>query len=108
MTATTVRAELHRAFATVAVTGTNGKTTTTGMIEAIVRASGESHARVTTLGSWVNGVELASDTELDAFSRAIERGAEVGIRTLALETLRARWPRGFRISGPRGSRCSPT
>ena len=90
-----VRPELHAAFATAAVTGTNGKTTTTGMIEAIVRASGEPHARVTTLGSWVNDERLADEPSLDAFALAIQRGAEVGIRTLALETTSRALAEGF-------------
>src|SRR5262249_15593071 len=71
---------------TVCVTGTNGKTTTTTMIEAIVAASGEPSARVTTLGSWVAREQIAEDTSVDAFVRAIRRAAEVGVRTLAVET----------------------
>jgi UDP-N-acetylmuramoyl-L-alanyl-D-glutamate--2,6-diaminopimelate ligase len=92
---TAVRLELHERFATIAVTGTNGKTTTTSMVEAIVRAHGEPHARVTTLGSWVNDQRLSSEASLEAFALAIERGAEAGVRTLALETTSRALAEGF-------------
>ncbi|MFO0568655.1 MAG: UDP-N-acetylmuramoyl-L-alanyl-D-glutamate--2,6-diaminopimelate ligase [Polyangiaceae bacterium] len=92
---TEVRLELHGAFATVAVTGTNGKTTTTGMVEAIVAASGEPHARVTTLGGWVDGQPVGEGPTLDAFARAIELGHAAGMRTLALETTSRALAEGF-------------
>lgn len=86
---------LRASFATAAVTGTNGKTTTTSMIEAIVAASGEPTARVTTLGAWVNGEPVAEGATLEAFSRAISLGAKAGIRTLALETTSRALAEGF-------------
>lgn len=92
---TEVKLELHSAFATAAVTGTNGKTTTTSMIEAIVAASGEHTARVTTLGAWVDDEQIAEGPTLEAFAEAIERGARVGIRTLALETTSRALAEGF-------------
>jgi len=92
---TEVRLDLRSAFATAAVTGTNGKTTTTSMIEAIVAASGEHHARVTTLGAWVDGEPVAEGPTLEAFAKAIELGAERGLRTLALETTSRALAEGF-------------
>jgi UDP-N-acetylmuramoyl-L-alanyl-D-glutamate--2,6-diaminopimelate ligase len=86
---------LRSAFATAAVTGTNGKTTTTSMIEAIVAASGEPSARVTTLGAWVNGEPVAVGPTLEAFANAIRLGAKAGIRTLALETTSRALAEGF-------------
>lgn len=80
---------------TIAVTGTNGKTTTASMVDAIVAASGEPSARVTTLGSWVCGQQLSDSVDLEAFTRALERGAEVGVRTLALETTSKALAEGF-------------
>ena len=97
---TTVRAELREAFATVAVTGTNGKTTTTSMVESIVSASGEAHARVTTLGAWVNGEQLVEGSELEAFALAIERAAASGVKTLALETTSRALAQGFSHGWP--------
>ncbi|MCA9598705.1 MAG: UDP-N-acetylmuramyl-tripeptide synthetase [Myxococcales bacterium] len=70
---------------TIAVTGTNGKTTTTSMVDAIVAQSGEPSARVTTLGSWVDGRQIASTTDLDAFFGAVAAALDAGVRTLALE-----------------------
>lgn len=92
---TTVDFALHAAFATAAVTGTNGKTTTTSMIEAIVAAAGEATARVTTLGAWVNGTAVAEGPTLEAFANAVELGAKAGIRTLALETTSRALAEGF-------------
>lgn len=92
---TEVRLDLHSAFSTAAVTGTNGKTTTTSMIEAIVATSGEPHARVTTLGAWVSGEPVVEGPTLEAFARAIELGAAAGIRTLALETTSRALAEGF-------------
>lgn len=92
---TTVDFALHAAFATAAVTGTNGKTTTTSMIESIVAAAGEATARVTTLGAWVNGTAVAEGPTLEAFANAVELGAKAGIRTLALETTSRALAEGF-------------
>ncbi|MBI3200566.1 MAG: UDP-N-acetylmuramyl-tripeptide synthetase [Myxococcales bacterium] len=92
---TTVDFALHAAFATAAVTGTNGKTTTTSMIEAIAAAAGEATARVTTLGAWVNGEPVAEGPTLEAFANAVSLGAKAGIRTLALETTSRALAEGF-------------
>jgi UDP-N-acetylmuramoyl-L-alanyl-D-glutamate--2,6-diaminopimelate ligase len=90
-----VPAGLHATFTTVAVTGTNGKTTTTGMIEAIVAASGAAHARITTLGAWVNDEQVAEGPTLEAFSIGIQRAHEAGVRTLALEVTSRALANGF-------------
>jgi UDP-N-acetylmuramoyl-L-alanyl-D-glutamate--2,6-diaminopimelate ligase len=44
----------------VGITGTNGKTTTTSMVAAIVAAAGETSARATTLGTWVGDQQLST------------------------------------------------
>lgn len=90
-----VRRELHAAFATVAITGTNGKSTTTSMIESIVRAAGEPSVRVTTLGAWLGDELLETGTTLEAFVAAIEAGARAGVRTLALEITSRALAEGF-------------
>ena len=91
---------LASGLTTLAVTGTNGKTSTTSMIASIVRAAGELAVRVTTLGMWVGDEQLADDGSMASFVRTLRRARELGARTLALEvTSRAleggfaeRWP----------------
>jgi UDP-N-acetylmuramoyl-L-alanyl-D-glutamate--2,6-diaminopimelate ligase len=85
---------------TLAVTGTNGKTTTVSMLAAIVEAAGQIPVRVTSLGAWIGGERVTSETSFDAFVRTVERARAVGARTLALEVtsralsagFAARWP----------------
>ncbi len=75
----------HARLRTIATTGTNGKTTTTSMIAAIVAAAGETPVRVTTVGSWVGDELIPAPNLMAEFLAAVERGVEVGARTLALE-----------------------
>lgn len=93
-------AELHGRFATACVTGTNGKTTTTSLIAAIVEAAGEPACRVTTLGAWVDGESTGAEATGDAFVRTIARAAERGVRTLAIETTSQALAQGFARSWP--------
>ena len=89
----------HSALQTVAVTGTNGKTTTTSMIHEVVVASGECSAYVTTLGAWV-GAEPIAARDGEEFLATVERAVAAGARTLCLEVtskalalgLAQRWP----------------
>jgi UDP-N-acetylmuramoyl-L-alanyl-D-glutamate--2,6-diaminopimelate ligase len=91
---------LSAGITTVAVTGTNGKTTTTSMIAAIARAAGRRVACVTTLGMWVEGRQVATDGSMDSFVRTVRLARAEGADLLALEvTSRAlaggfaeRWP----------------
>jgi UDP-N-acetylmuramoyl-L-alanyl-D-glutamate--2,6-diaminopimelate ligase len=91
---------LAAGLTTLAVTGTNGKTSTTSMIASIVRAAGEPPVRITTLGMWVGAEQIAADSSMTSFVRAVRRAREVGARTLALEVtsraleagFAARWP----------------
>ena len=93
-------AALARGITTLAVTGTNGKTSTTSMIASIVAAAGEPPVRVTTMGMWVGDEQLAEDGSMASFVRTLERARAVGARTLALEVtsraleagFAARWP----------------
>jgi UDP-N-acetylmuramoyl-L-alanyl-D-glutamate--2,6-diaminopimelate ligase len=80
---------------TVCVTGTNGKTTTTSMVESIVAAGGQVPARITTVGSWVAGEQVTDDVTMDGFLRAVERAVEAGVRTLAVETTSKSLASGF-------------
>lgn len=93
-------ARAHAHLRTAAVTGTNGKSTTTSMIDAIVAASGEPSARLTTLGAWVSGVKVEAEDSTHEFLATVEGAVAGGVRTLALEVtskalaagLAARWP----------------
>ena len=92
-------AAAHPKLRTAAVTGTNGKTTTTSLLDAIVAASGEAHARLTTLGAEVQGERVEAESGADEFLFAVEAAIDAGVRTLALEVtskalaagLAARW-----------------
>ncbi len=93
-------AALASGLTTVAVTGTNGKTSTTSMIAAIARAAGEPEVRVTTLGMWVGDEQIADDGSMESFVRTVRRARERGARALAVEVtsralaagFAARWP----------------
>lgn len=90
----------HARLLTAAVTGTNGKTSTTTLIDSIVSASGEPSARLTTIGGWVDGEAVVADNATHQFLTVVERAVESGVRTLALEMtskalsggLARRWP----------------
>jgi UDP-N-acetylmuramoyl-L-alanyl-D-glutamate--2,6-diaminopimelate ligase len=79
-------AAAHPRLTTAAVTGTNGKTTTTSMIDAVVAAAGEPSARLTTLGAWVAGVRIDAADATAEFLATVEAAVDHGVRTLALET----------------------
>jgi UDP-N-acetylmuramoyl-L-alanyl-D-glutamate--2,6-diaminopimelate ligase len=70
----------------VCVTGTNGKTTTTSMIDAIVAATGAPSARVTTLGAFVLGQHLSDGMTRAAFDEAVRAATAAGVEVLAIET----------------------
>jgi len=70
---------------TAAVTGTNGKTTTTSMIESIVCASKEPSARLTTLGAWVRDRKIECESPWEEFLQTVEDSVKESVRTLALE-----------------------
>ena len=78
-------AAAHGRLRTVGVTGTNGKTTTTSMIAAIVAASGEPAARVTTLGAWVGDERVTGTDLVDEFLVTVERAVACGVTTIAVE-----------------------
>jgi UDP-N-acetylmuramoyl-L-alanyl-D-glutamate--2,6-diaminopimelate ligase len=91
---------LHSRFQSACVTGTNGKTTTTSLIGAIVEAAGETLGLVTTLGSRVGSEVTGEDPTVESFLRTIEAAAAQGVKTLAIETtsqalqecIAASWP----------------
>ena len=83
---------------TVAVTGTNGKTSTTTFIGSVVAQRGPA-ARVTTLGAWVDGARVAGSGTHE-FLGTVEGAVSAGVEILAVEMtskallggLASRWP----------------
>jgi UDP-N-acetylmuramoyl-L-alanyl-D-glutamate--2,6-diaminopimelate ligase len=67
------------------VTGTNGKTTTTSMVAAIVAAAGQPSARVTTVGSWVDKELIPAPNPVDEFVATVECAVARGVETIAVE-----------------------
>jgi UDP-N-acetylmuramoyl-L-alanyl-D-glutamate--2,6-diaminopimelate ligase len=80
---------------TIAVTGTNGKSTTTSMLASIVKVSGESYAKMTTLGANVNGVDIDEDRSLYRYLKTVTSAVEVGVKTLTLEVTSKALSKGF-------------
>ena len=78
-------AAAHARLRTVGVTGTNGKTTTTSMVAAIVAAAGEPAARVTTLGAWVEDERVTGPDLVDEFLLTVERAVARDVKTIAVE-----------------------
>ncbi|MBX3232853.1 MAG: UDP-N-acetylmuramyl-tripeptide synthetase [Labilithrix sp.] len=90
----------HEAFRTVCVTGTNGKTTTTSLVAAIVAAAREPSCRVTTIGAFVDREQVETEASGAAFVRTLLRAREAGVRTLAVETSSQSLERGFTKTWP--------
>lgn len=76
---------IHRQLRTVGITGTNGKTTTTSMLAAIVAAAGEVDTQTLTIGTFVNGQAVWVDKSFDAFVNAMDIARQRGGRTVAME-----------------------
>ena len=93
-------ARAHAKLQTLAVTGTNGKTTSVSMIYDAVRAAGEVPARLTTLGAWVDDEPIVGADRTREFLGCVEAAVARGVRSLALEVtskalaqgLAQRWP----------------
>ena len=90
----------------VGVTGTNGKTTTTSMVAAIVAAADETSARATTLGTWVGEQQLSADVSMVAFRELLLSAIGRGVRTLAVETTSKALAAGFSDEGASSSSSS--
>ncbi|RYZ03489.1 MAG: UDP-N-acetylmuramyl-tripeptide synthetase [Myxococcales bacterium] len=86
-------------FRALCVTGTNGKTTTTAMIAAIIAAAGEPAAFSSTVGAWVGGraIDLPRRERLLPFLAA---AAEAGARSIAVEVVSLALATGFARTCP--------
>ena len=72
-------------YFTVGVTGTNGKTSTTRMIAAALRAGGEAVLEVTTLGVRLDERELPRGRRFADFLAVLAEAAAAGCRRAAIE-----------------------
>lgn len=75
----------HSKLATVGVTGTNGKTTTTTYVAAALSTLSAPVPRVTTVGFFVGDEQLPQGADYTAFLRALELGYQRGARHAAIE-----------------------
>jgi UDP-N-acetylmuramoyl-L-alanyl-D-glutamate--2,6-diaminopimelate ligase len=80
---------------TVGVTGTNGKTTTTSMVAAIVAAAGQPAARVTTVGAWVDDERISGANLAHEFLVTVERAVACSVETIAVEMTSKALAAGF-------------
>ena len=86
--ASLVHGRPSRGLEVIGVTGTNGKTTVTVMLEAIARAAGRSFGRIGTLGVTLDGVdEMLSHTTPEGadLQRLLRRMVDRGVSTVAME-----------------------
>ncbi len=87
-------------IATVGVTGTNGKSTTTTWIAAALRRLGTPVVCITTLGFYVDDELLALPKDYDGFVQAMRIGLERGARHAAIELTSEALARGFARAWP--------
>jgi UDP-N-acetylmuramoyl-L-alanyl-D-glutamate--2,6-diaminopimelate ligase len=73
------------AFSTVGVTGTNGKTSTSHFIAAILQAAGSKVVCQSTLGYFFDGQETAIERSERGFYQALERASTGGCRHAVVE-----------------------
>ncbi len=86
--ASVVHGQPSRGLEVIGVTGTNGKTTVTVMLEAIARAAGRSCGKIGTLGVTLDGVdEVLSHTTPEGadLQRLLRRMVDRGVSMVAME-----------------------
>ena len=84
----------------VGVTGTNGKTSTTGMVAALLGLLARPVARTTTLGCFLDDEQLDVPAHYAGFLRTMERCVAAGGRFAALELTSEALAMGFAKSWP--------
>jgi UDP-N-acetylmuramoyl-L-alanyl-D-glutamate--2,6-diaminopimelate ligase len=82
-------------FSTVGVTGTNGKTSTSHFIAAILRAAGNRVVCQSTLGYFLDGEELATERTERGFVGAMQRAGERGCRHAVVEVTSKALSQGY-------------
>jgi UDP-N-acetylmuramoyl-L-alanyl-D-glutamate--2,6-diaminopimelate ligase len=81
-------------YFTVGVTGTNGKTSTTTLVAAALRATGAHVLLETTLGYQLDGTALDVPRTVGGYLNALERAARAGARHAAIEVTSEALARG--------------
>jgi UDP-N-acetylmuramoyl-L-alanyl-D-glutamate--2,6-diaminopimelate ligase len=84
----------------VGVTGTNGKTSTTALIAALLSALAEPVARVTTVGSFLGEERLAVPAHYDGFLETMRRCLAAGGKYAVLELTSEALAMGFAKAWP--------
>ena len=84
----------------VGVTGTNGKTSTTGMVAALLGLLARPVARVTTLGCFLDEQRLSVADHYDGFLATMRRCLDAGGRYAALELTSEALALGFAAAWP--------
>ena len=85
---------------TVGVTGTNGKTSTTTWVAAALGAIARPVARVTTLGSFLDGESLDVEASYDGFLETMRLASTRGARCAAIELTSEALALGFAGAWP--------
>jgi UDP-N-acetylmuramoyl-L-alanyl-D-glutamate--2,6-diaminopimelate ligase len=85
---------------TVGVTGTNGKTSTTAMVAALLGEIARPVARVTTVGSFLDDERLELPAHYEGFLQAMRRCVEAGGKYAALELTSEALGLGFAKAWP--------
>jgi UDP-N-acetylmuramoyl-L-alanyl-D-glutamate--2,6-diaminopimelate ligase len=75
----------------IGVTGTNGKTTTTQMVGAVLRAANKKVAVASTIDYWINDVQMVNESKFTTsnawqLQRFLRTAANAGCQYLVLET----------------------
>jgi UDP-N-acetylmuramoyl-L-alanyl-D-glutamate--2,6-diaminopimelate ligase len=89
-----------RSLLSVGVTGTNGKTTTTTFVAALLGLLARPVARVTTLGGALDDTVLDVPGHYEGFLETLRRGVEAGGRYAALELTSEALSLGFARAWP--------
>jgi len=91
---------LHARLQSVGITGTNGKSTTTSMVAAMLAANNELALRITTVGSWLGDELLTTSVSMDAFISTMQRAVDAHVRVAAIEMTSQALAKGFAVTWP--------
>src|SRR5260221_5537021 len=93
---------------TIGITGTNGKTSTTRWTAACLAQVAQPVVQVTTLGAFLDDLEIDAAPDFDGFVATMRAGLDRGARFAAIELTSQALARGFARRGPARSESSRT